>query len=119
MDRRGQERAGTRTKPGAPSVDCDKPGETVITAVDCCFTDSDYSDTLILEEICLVLRVFLWIEIVDNAGWCWTENIQSAESGLQERRNGGIQTLTRVVKTDEPTRSTGRTETTYTRKLTQ
>uniref|UniRef100_A0A8D2ZLW5 Nidogen 2a (osteonidogen) n=1 Tax=Scophthalmus maximus TaxID=52904 RepID=A0A8D2ZLW5_SCOMX len=25
VDRRGQERAGTRTKPGAPSVDCDKP----------------------------------------------------------------------------------------------
>lgn len=28
MDNRGQERAGTRTAPGTPAVDCDRPGET-------------------------------------------------------------------------------------------
>uniref|UniRef100_A0A4W6E0I4 Nidogen 2 n=1 Tax=Lates calcarifer TaxID=8187 RepID=A0A4W6E0I4_LATCA len=28
VDSRGQERAGTRTSPGAPPTDCDKPGET-------------------------------------------------------------------------------------------
>uniref|UniRef100_A0A4W6BRM7 Thyroglobulin type-1 domain-containing protein n=1 Tax=Lates calcarifer TaxID=8187 RepID=A0A4W6BRM7_LATCA len=27
VDSRGQERAGTRTSPGAPPIDCDKPGE--------------------------------------------------------------------------------------------
>uniref|UniRef100_A0A4W6BYK5 Thyroglobulin type-1 domain-containing protein n=2 Tax=Lates calcarifer TaxID=8187 RepID=A0A4W6BYK5_LATCA len=27
VDSRGQERAGTRTPPGTPFVDCDKPGE--------------------------------------------------------------------------------------------
>lgn len=32
MDVRGQERAGTRTSPGTPPVDCDRPGETVDTA---------------------------------------------------------------------------------------
>uniref|UniRef100_A0AAZ1XCX3 Thyroglobulin type-1 domain-containing protein n=1 Tax=Oreochromis aureus TaxID=47969 RepID=A0AAZ1XCX3_OREAU len=29
VDSRGEERAGTRTPPGAPPVDCDRPGETV------------------------------------------------------------------------------------------
>uniref|UniRef100_A0A4W6BYD2 Thyroglobulin type-1 domain-containing protein n=1 Tax=Lates calcarifer TaxID=8187 RepID=A0A4W6BYD2_LATCA len=28
VDSRGQERRGTRTPPGTPSVDCDRPGET-------------------------------------------------------------------------------------------
>uniref|UniRef100_A0AAZ1WWD9 Thyroglobulin type-1 domain-containing protein n=1 Tax=Oreochromis aureus TaxID=47969 RepID=A0AAZ1WWD9_OREAU len=30
VDSRGEERAGTRTPPGAPPVDCDRPGETLI-----------------------------------------------------------------------------------------
>lgn len=30
MDNRGQERAGTRTAPGTPAVDCDRPGETSV-----------------------------------------------------------------------------------------
>lgn len=29
VDSRGQERAGTRTLPGAPPTDCDKPGEKI------------------------------------------------------------------------------------------
>uniref|UniRef100_A0A3P8W1W5 Thyroglobulin type-1 domain-containing protein n=1 Tax=Cynoglossus semilaevis TaxID=244447 RepID=A0A3P8W1W5_CYNSE len=29
VDNTGQERPGTRTAPGTPSVDCDKPGERV------------------------------------------------------------------------------------------
>uniref|UniRef100_A0A8C2WUR9 Thyroglobulin type-1 domain-containing protein n=1 Tax=Cyclopterus lumpus TaxID=8103 RepID=A0A8C2WUR9_CYCLU len=40
VDDRGQERAGTRTPPGRPSVDCDRPGETPPPSLSLCDCDS-------------------------------------------------------------------------------
>uniref|UniRef100_A0A3Q3JDN9 Nidogen 2a (osteonidogen) n=1 Tax=Monopterus albus TaxID=43700 RepID=A0A3Q3JDN9_MONAL len=65
VDSRGEERQGTRTPPGAPPVDCDRPGESVVTVLRCIRYDNR------IDHLISCKAVGKFIYCYGETTYCW------------------------------------------------